>query len=363
MGIDEFINFIQQKKCICVGSGLQGQRMIDLMENWGVVNNIIAFADNNVKNKGKDFLYRKYHYPILSVIDSIKLVRKNFIYIITCSDIVGVKNQLKEFEELNDIPCVSLGELGQQQLILSDYPGIIFEHTKPVIPKKIHYCWFGNKMPVSLENNIKQWAKICPDYEIIRWDVTNYNIYINQYISQAYEMKKWAYVSDYLRLDVIYKYGGIYLDTDIEIVQKPDPLLYQNCFACFDGTLMVNSGSGIGSIPKLPIIKELKEIYENMPFELENGYYNNSSCMLHTYSVLKKYGIKMNDTLQTIAGINIYPSIFQGTNCSTHQKRITNKTFFLHYGTTSWIDSISRKNKEKAAQFYASAPNPMLQSY
>ena len=88
------------------------------------------------------------------------------------------------------------------------------------IPKQISYCWFGhNPLPKKVEKCIESWKKHCPDYEIIRWDESNYDVTKNQYIREAYEAKKWAFVSDYARLDVIYQYGGIYLDMDVELIK------------------------------------------------------------------------------------------------------------------------------------------------
>ena len=94
-----------------------------------------------------------------------------------------------------------------------------------MIPKKIHYCWFGgNPMPEKDKKCIESWKRYCPDYEIIRWDESNYDVSKNRYMKEAYEEKKWGFVPDYARLDIIYNEGGIYLDTDVELVKNLDDL-------------------------------------------------------------------------------------------------------------------------------------------
>ena len=100
-----------------------------------------------------------------------------------------------------------------------------------MIPKVIHYCWFGkNELPEDAKRCIASWKKFCPDYEIIEWNETNYDVRKNKYMSDAYDEKKWAFVSDYARIDIIYNYGGIYLDTDVELLRPLDELLKDKMF-------------------------------------------------------------------------------------------------------------------------------------
>ena len=101
-----------------------------------------------------------------------------------------------------------------------------------MIPKVIHYCWFGGNEMSALEKKcIESWKTQCPDYEIIRWDETNYDVTKNLYMQQAYAAKKWAFVSDYARLDILYQHGGFYLDTDVELLQSLDALRTHAAFA------------------------------------------------------------------------------------------------------------------------------------
>ena len=140
------------------------------------------------------------------------------------------------------------------------------------IPKIIHYCWFGGG-PINPESRkcIESWKKYCPDYKIIEWNEQNFEISQNRYAQQAYEAKKYAFVSDYVRLAVLYRYGGIYLDTDVELVRPLDELLEHKGFigmehsapSPYGRTLLVNTGSGVGAEPGCEMIGKMLAAYRN----------------------------------------------------------------------------------------------------
>ena len=207
-----------------------------------------------------------------------------------------------------------------------------------MIPKKIHYCWFGGKpIPDEFQQYMDSWREFCPDYEIIRWDESNYDVTKNRYMWEAYEAGKWGFVPDYLRLDIVYKYGGIYLDTDIELIKKPDELLYQEAFGCVDVTLTMNLGSGFGACPGSDIIRELRDYYDNVSFYCEDGSVNLTPCNTHNFFVIKKYNYQISNRLQNINGMNIYPMSFQGINSYTGKKMIVDNTYWIHYSNMSWM--------------------------
>lgn len=342
-----FKEFISKKKCICFGTGIQGCRIINLLESWGKTDNIIAFVDNDKRKIGGTMIHEGFKYPIVSLKDSLKKIDENTFIVISCLEVTSIKRQLEEYKELKDVACFSLVELARNQLCISDYDAVIRNNRVQTIPKKIHYCWFGEEMPDFLKENIRKWRNLCPDYEIIEWNEKNYDVTKVEYMREAFKNKLWAFVSDYVRLDVLYEYGGIYLDTDVEMVQRPDELLYQEGFMCFDATFQPNTGAGFACKAKHPIIKKLRDFYSDMDFYKNDGEINNLPCNIYTYNVLKHYGLVLNDTLQEIEGINIYPMIIQGSCIHTKQKRITNKTFFVHYGTNTWFKQEQREIKEK----------------
>ena len=148
-----------------------------------------------------------------------------------------------------------------------------------MIPKIIHYCWVGNSpKPKSVLYCIESWRKYCPGYEIREWNESNYDFSKNGYMKQAYEAKKWGFVPDYARLDIIYKYGGIYLDTDVELIKSLDELLNQTAFMGFentgDGEFFVNCGHGFGAEPHNKIIGAARNLYDHIQFINDDNTYN-----------------------------------------------------------------------------------------
>ena len=162
-----------------------------------------------------------------------------------------------------------------------------------MIPKIIHYCWVGNApKPKSVLYCIESWKKFCPDYEIREWNESNYDFTKNKYMKQAYEAKKWGFVPDYARLDIIYEYGGIYLDTDVEIIRSFDELLDQEAFMGFEETgektYYVNCGQGFGAVPHHEIIKKARDLYEHISFYKEDGTLNMLASPHYTTKILEQ---------------------------------------------------------------------------
>lgn len=345
LNLNDFHNYIKDKKLLCFGAGKHGRRMLDIMHNYEKLNDLVGFIDNNPEKWGKTFEYEGFSIPIFSIEDAFENYDENVVTVITCLDYMKIAKQLEDFEanieekeRKKERTYISLVEVGLNQLACSDYPAVIKQYNEPVIPKKIHYCWFGKgEKSDLLKQNIENWKKLCPDYEIIEWNETNYDVTKNNYMRQAYEKKIWGFVPDYARLDIIYNHGGIYLDTDVDMIKRPDDLLYQDCFATSNETLMMTLGAGFGAHPGCEIIKELRDYYDNASFLKPDGTIDDTACMMHNYAVLKNYGYQLNDTLQNIKGMNIYPMIFQSTCAYLQILKISEKSYFCHYGTNTWL--------------------------
>ena len=212
-----------------------------------------------------------------------------------------------------------------------------------MIPKIIHYCWFGGGIPPAIvQKCIKSWYKFCPNYQIQLWNETNYNISQNTYIEEAYKLKKWAFVSDFARLDIIYRHGGIYLDTDVEILQSLDPLLSLDCFVAADGT-GIATGLGFGAYQKHPIIKRMRDLYKNKKFLTLSGPDLTPCTKLNTkifsdlgYSPNTKHVIKM-------LGVTILPpEYFSPINGATADLTITKNTYGIHWNSRLWETGFTR---------------------
>ena len=350
----QFKEYISQRKCYCFGCGLQGTRILNMMENWGYRETIVAFTDNNRKRVGGRISNGVLSYPIVSVSEFVNAVSPEDVIIICCADVVNIFEQLDQYDNLSNVVCFNLGELGLQQLIVSDYEKVVRESEEPIIPKIIHYFWGGNPMPDLMKRNIERWHELCPDYEIRQWNEHNYDVSKNRYMQQAYEADKWGFVPDYARLDIVYQYGGIYLDTDVSMVRRPDELLYQRCFAIKDASFFLNAGASFGAMAGMGIIRELRDYYDTAEFIFDDGSINRQPAQYHAYQVMRKYGYRVNDRFQQIEGMNIYPMIMAGTNAYTMQMRITEHTFFLHYGTATWLD---KKYKQEKNRLYENNKN------
>lgn len=208
-----------------------------------------------------------------------------------------------------------------------------------MIPKKIHYCWFGGKpLPQQAVQCIASWKKHCPDYEIIRWDENNYCIEKNPYMQQAYEAKKWGFVPDYARLDIIYQHGGIYLDTDVEILRPFDTLLQDSAFMGFEAWDKVNLGQGFGAEAGHPLIREMRDLYDGLLFRNEDGGLNTTASPYYQTLVLKQHGLALNNQRQTVRGAHVYPTdFFCPKDLETGKIKITENTYSIHYFDASWM--------------------------
>lgn len=209
-----------------------------------------------------------------------------------------------------------------------------------MIPKKIHYFWFGGKeKPKKVIKCLKSWKKYCPDYEIIEWNESNFDIHIIPYIEQAYEARKFAFVSDVARLIVIYEQGGIYMDTDVELLKPLDDLLINKAYMSFENNENVNTGQGFGAISGLSFFKEHIDLYKSVNFQNSDGTYNMKACTKYTTALLVEKGLKLNGQKQSVDYVTIYPEkYFNPLDSSTGKLNTTKDTYSIHWYASSWMD-------------------------
>lgn len=217
-----------------------------------------------------------------------------------------------------------------------------------MIPKVIHYCWFGGTpLPKSALNCIESWKKYFPDYEIKEWNETNFDINCCEYVKEAYQEKKWAFVSDYARFWILYNYGGVYFDTDVEVIKSMDELLKMGSFMGCEASELegvgkreeINPGLGLAAVANLGIYKEILEYYNMLHFNVEKL----ETIVDHTTRVLKKYGFKGNGIVEDVVGIIVYPSeYFCPMNQWTGELKITENTYSIHHYTATWQTPYSR---------------------
>lgn len=217
-----------------------------------------------------------------------------------------------------------------------------------MIPKKIHYCWFGGKPFGRLEEKcFKSWQKFFPDYDIIEWNESNFDVSSCKYVAEAYKAGKWAFVSDYARFRILYQEGGVYLDTDVEVI-APFGEIVENAFMGCENPdketpLAINPGLSFGADAGHPFLLEMIEEYEKSSFYNEDGSENLLTIVERTTNHLKAHGAINTNELQTVEGITIYPAeYFCPINMNTGELKVTRKTRSIHRYAASWVDKKSK---------------------
>lgn len=214
-----------------------------------------------------------------------------------------------------------------------------------MIPKVIHYCWFGgNPLPSSAVKCIKSWQKYLPDYELKEWNESNFDVNIIPYTSEAYSAKKYAFVSDYARFWILYKYGGLYFDTDVEVIKPLDDIIEKGPFmGCENSpvkgvsTIGVAPGLGLGVYPGLDLYKEMLELYSGLSFLEEQKKDSQMTIVTYTTEVLCNHGLKNNDDIQFVAGVYVYPKdYFCPKDYYTDELIITPNTRTIHHYSATW---------------------------
>jgi mannosyltransferase OCH1-like enzyme len=214
-----------------------------------------------------------------------------------------------------------------------------------MIPKTIHYCWFGRNPKPKLANKcIKSWKKYCNGYNIIEWNEDNFDISSAPlYVRQAYDAKKWAFVSDYVRLYAMVNYGGIYMDTDVEVIKPLSVFLNHKAFSGFESEKDISTG--IMACEKgFPLFKEFLEYYDDAIFVNQDGSYNITTNVIIMTNICSKYGLTRNNSLQIVRDFVLYPKdVFCPISYETNKLEKTDKTVTIHWFAGSWKDAEGKK--------------------
>lgn len=215
-----------------------------------------------------------------------------------------------------------------------------------MIPKIIHYCWFGgNPLPESAKKCIASWRKFLPDYEIKEWNEDNFDVNSIPYTQQAYEAKKYAFVSDYARFWILYKYGGLYFDTDVEIIKPLDDIIERGPFMGLEKASVPNAtpkiapGLGLGANPEMEVYRQILDSFHQMDFYSEDGSINPFSMIPMVTKLFAELGFKATRELECVAETYIYPEdVFCPMDSTTGITTITSNTVSIHHYDCSWMD-------------------------
>ena len=349
--LDEFMTAVDQSDgVVCYGIGKRFHMFLCEFEVTSIIDKIKFCIDAYAKDN-----MIKIENRLIEVqgISSLQTVRdNNYVLVITNLRYDQVVDDLKNKDLLQGIQVFCFthlyGMLLEERAMNKWVPANLRITKEQRIPKVIHYCWFGgNPIPDKYKKWMESWHKYCPDYEIVEWNESNYDVTKNAYMYEAYQCKKWGFVPDYARLDIIYNHGGIYLDTDVELVQNLDDLLYQDAYFGFEREENVNLGLGFGAVAKSNILLQMKEYYENHYFIKENGEMDLTASPVIQTDILQKTGLRMDGEYQRFGNVSIYPEKVLSGKCPyTRRVRLTPYTRSIHHFEATWTDEeFQERNK------------------
>lgn len=213
------------------------------------------------------------------------------------------------------------------------------------IPKVIYYCWFGKgKMPPLSVKCIESWKKYCPEYKIVCINEDNFDITQNKYAKEAYDAGKWAFVSDYARLKILYDEGGIYLDTDVELIKPLDKLIETTGYMGFDDNGIISTGLGFACERGNELVGALLADYDDISFILPNGSYDITPCPDRNTKTIQKLGMDINNKDQVFMGIHMLPEDYLcPMKYYTGKKTITENTYSIHHFCASWTSPTAKR--------------------
>ncbi len=346
-GPQEFKRLLQNKKIFVFGAGKALESCMDLYFQEKkielVVDNNEFLWNTSVKN-GNDFVsvvgIRQF---VKSVLDC--GIRKCLLFITSpfyAAEIVGQLDVISELDGLETYLAVLV------RCTKEDAAPFDFTTGAAKIPKKIHYMWVGGKpLPDEFQRNIDTWRKFNPDYEIILWDESNMRLEECAYLKEAYETKSWAFVPNYARLNIVWNYGGIYLDTDVEVRKNFDCLLNDDAFFNMGCADRINNGCGFGAVPHHPLLKAMKAEFEKTHF-LINGKPGRKPCHTFLHPVLEDFGFEIKNEYQKVNGVVLYPAeVMAPYTLGGLGNFFSDKTLSVHKETGSWKNERERQGIEK----------------
>lgn len=357
----------QNKKIVVYGAGMIGKVIIpDYLLQYDIIDNLQFYVDMDVRKQQKGIEVQGQHYEVCSK-DGLLKMPKDSILLVTNSNYNPVLKMLDEMEGLDGreailFPVIEAEEAGQVEK--EEFPWKEITSNKQ-IPKKIHYCWFsGKEIPDYLKKCMESWHRFCPDYEIIRWDESNYDINKNLYMSQAYKAQKWGFVPDYARLDILYEQGGFYLDTDVELIKSLDELRNQGAFCGVEKWGNINMGGCSGAVPHHPMIGKILETRKNLVFCYPDGTLNMETCGVYETQPFLGLGMHTDNTTQRINGMTVFSSAyFHPYDYMSGEAVLTDRTISIHHFNGGWLDESARKAREKTTLEYRKVRSRMEQEY
>ena len=323
------------------GAGMIGQIVVPyIIETYKLHDYVECYVDADIRKMGKMVAIGSSEYEIRSP-EILSAISSNAVILLTNSKFYPVIGFLDKIAALKDTDCYIVPMMQK-----------IEQRTR--IPKIIHYCWFGGQeMPDFLKKCIASWSDICPKYEIRRWDESNYDVNKYSYTKQAAESGKYGFITDVARLDILYEYGGIYMDTDVKLLKSFDDLQFHKGFVGVERWGNINSGGGIGAVPHHPMIKEMLDYRLKYSFLHEDGTQNIETNGLYETMPFIRHGMRVDNTLQIINDMVVYPaSVFHPYDYMSGEENIEDNTISIHYFYGGGMEEEDRKNRANTLDKY-----------
>lgn len=336
------------------GAGAIGTVTVpEILQQYGLLERVLFYIDNSAAAQGQK-LDIKNRAVDIEPAGRLSSMKENTAVIIAISRYAAVLEQLQNIPNVENMTCYIMPMMCIHNFCNCASEGVPVLTDKPLIPKKIHYMWLGKKaMPDNLQKCIDSWKKYCPDYEIIRWDESNYDISKNSYMKDAYEAGAYGFVPDYARLDILHQHGGLYMDTDVEVIRNLDDLLYQEAFCGVEKWQVINFGGCSGAVKGNSAILQFLKAREKLSFFNSDGSKNKNTCGFYDTNVVLGNGYKINGKTQNIMGMNIYASdYFHPYDYMSGQTARTEHTYSIHRFNGGWLDDKMRQENAKAAKEY-----------
>ncbi len=331
-------------KIVMFGAGVIGTSTTPaILDAYGLGDSVVCCVDNDSTKWGQEIIVGSRNVKICEP-DVLHRLGENIAVLINISRYADVLEQLERMECEGLIYCYIMPMIFLLSFHNKERKGVIKTSTAPIIPKRIHYMWLGKtEFPDSLKRCIDSWRKFCPDYEIIQWDESNYDVDKCCYMKQAYQQKRFGFVPDYARLDILYHCGGIYMDTDVELVRSLDNLLYQEAFSSVEKWQVINFGGCSGAVAGHPSLKPFLHAWEQRKFIRDDGTLDTLSSGYVDTRVALDNGYVLNGQNQTIMGMNIYTyDYFHPYDYMSGKTEMTDDTYGIHHFNGSWLDDHMR---------------------
>lgn len=341
---------------IVYGAGVIGQMAAPYwLLQYKLENRVICYVDADTHKRGQTVKVGDREIPVRSL-PALDEESGGYILLVTVSAFEPVVRVLEQIPGTRDAEVYFLPIMLLDIAHAPKAGGVVKSSETQLIPKKIHYCWFGEKpIPAELQKCMDSWKRFCPDYEIIRWDESNYDIHKSPYMEQAYAQKKWGFIPDIARLDILYQHGGIYLDTDVELIRNLDELLYQPAFCGVEAWGTVGGGAALGAQAGNPVLKVMLDLRNSMPVLMEDGTLNQTASGYCDTLPLLSMGLCLNGETQVIANgmMTVYSAnFFLPFDYTSGVTNLTQNTFSIHHYSGSWLGEAGFAERRRTRDSY-----------